>query len=126
MQKKHIFIDSDSKLSKDEVTIAIRSLTISDINEKYCSWMNDKDVNRYLESRLIFWDIKKLRAYYREKEKNDIFLAIIDKSTNEHIGNIKISSIDMNNKRAELGLMIGNKKYWGKGVASEAIKLTTN
>lgn len=52
--KKHIFIDSNSKLSKDEVTIAIRRLTISDINEKYCSWMNDKDVNRYLESRLIF------------------------------------------------------------------------
>ena len=32
--------------------------------------------------------------------------------------------IDFKKKSAELGIMIGNKKYWGKGYGSEAVKLT--
>ena len=106
--------------------ITLRKLLLSDINETYCSWLNDPDTNRYLEARLINWDIEKLRHYYLINDVIDILMAIIDKRNNKHIGNIKLSAIDEIHRRAELGILIGDKDYWGKGVATEAINLATN
>lgn len=126
MSKKHTLLSSSETNSRSAVAIGIRKLTQHDINSTYCAWLNDPDTNRYLESRFINWNIEMLENYFHEKEKSEIMLAIIDKNTEIHIGNIKISSIDLIHKRAELGILIGNKDYWGKGVATEAIKLVTN
>ena len=126
MNKDNIFLYQKEYNSSSNIHIAIRSLTLKDINDTYCKWLNDPDTNRYLESRFINWNIEMLENYFHEKEKSEIMLAIIDKNTEIHIGNIKISSIDLIHKRAELGILIGNKEYWGKGIATEAIKLVTN
>lgn len=61
--------------------ITLRKLLLSDINETYCSWLNDPDTNRYLEARLINWDIEKLRHDYLINDDIDILMAIIDKKT---------------------------------------------
>jgi RimJ/RimL family protein N-acetyltransferase len=53
-------------------------------------------------------------------------MTIIEKTNHTHIGNIKIGPIDWNHKFAEIGIIIGNEKYWGKGYASEAIKLLSD
>jgi RimJ/RimL family protein N-acetyltransferase len=45
--------------------------------------------------------------------------------SHEHIGNIKIGNIDTFHRRAEVGLVIGNRGMWGKGYAAEAIALVT-
>lgn len=126
MKKYDIFLSSEKKLSNSEIVICIRNLTLADINANYCAWLNDKETNRYLESRFNSWSLDMLKNYFLEKEKNEIMLAIVDTKENEHIGNIKISSIDFIHKRAEIGLLIGNKAYWGKGVATEAIKQVTD
>lgn len=125
MKKYDIFLSSKKEPSNVGIAIGIRNLTLKDINATYCSWLNDKETNRYLESRFNVWSLDTLKAYFLEKENNEIMLAIIDIKKNEHIGNIKISSIDLIHKRAELGLLIGNKEYWGKGVATEVIRLVT-
>jgi RimJ/RimL family protein N-acetyltransferase len=39
-----------------------------------------------------------------------------------HVGNIKIGDVNKNHDTAEIGYLIGNKDYWGKGIASEAIR----
>lgn len=124
-------MDQDSilsvqKIPGSELSIAIRKLTINDINNRYCSWLNDSNVNRYLESRFTAWDIDLLKEYFYEKNKSDIMLAIVDYGTNAHIGNIKITPIENPQNRAAIGIIIGDRNYWKKGVATIAIKMATD
>ena len=116
--KKHnLFIDGER--------IYLRELRFSDVNRNYCNWMKDLEVTQYLESRFERWTIKKLRDYVR-KIKNSpdyLFLAIISKYNNKHVGNIKIGPINRIHKFSDIGIIIGEKRFWGKGFATEAIKL---
>jgi diamine N-acetyltransferase len=59
---------------------------------------------------------------YCEDDAQIIF-AIVDKDKNDIIGTIGLSPIDHFNQRAQLGTLIGNQKYWGKGYATEGLKL---
>jgi len=106
--------------------IYLRILTVNDASEKYCSWINDSDVNRFLESKKII--IEELQEYIENKYNNlnCIFLGIFLKNNNVHIGNVKLEPIDFKEKKATLGILIGEKNCWGKGYATEALKLLIN
>lgn len=105
--------------------IYLRKLTLSDINQRYLSWMNDKRVNKYLESRFQRWNLEDLKKYWLQINKSDdnLFLAIILKNNNEHIGNVKIGPIDRIHRFAYVGLIIGEKSCWGKGFGAETLQL---
>ena len=53
-------------------------------------------------------------------DKENIYLAICLKENDEYIGNAYINDIDWINKSAHAPSMIGEKKYWSKGLATEA------
>ena len=108
--------------------IFLREIRLSDANKNYCCWMNDPEMNQYLESRFEKWSIKKLKSYVSAIKKNPsyVFLAIIAKNRNKHIGNIKIGPVDRVHKLADVGIIIGEKSFWGKGFAAEAIKLVVD
>lgn len=57
-----------------------------------------------------------------DSSKN-IKLAICLKENDKHIGNVYLTDIDYRNRNAIYGIMIGDKSYWGKGIAKEAISL---
>ncbi|WP_429053247.1 hypothetical protein [Aeromonas rivipollensis] len=82
------------KLDGQESSITIRNMIISDITETYCDWLNDIEVNNYLESRFTKWDLNSLLKYYHDKNGIELLLAIIDDNSGAHVGNIKISSLD--------------------------------
>jgi RimJ/RimL family protein N-acetyltransferase/ubiquinone/menaquinone biosynthesis C-methylase UbiE len=107
--------------------IILRNITMADCTEIYMNWLNDIDVNRYLESRLSIQtleSIKNLVSNVLETENSYMF-AIIHKASNEHIGNVKIGPIHSVYKNTFIGYIIGDKNYWGKGFASEAVYLAT-
>jgi RimJ/RimL family protein N-acetyltransferase len=54
---------------------------------------------------------------------SQIILAIVDKASNQHIGNIKLGPINWVHRRSPLGILIGDKEFWGKGAGSEAMRL---
>ena len=90
------------------------------LSQDYVDWMNDDEVNRYLESGGDY-TLEKLNDYLEEVERHPkYFWAIILKETNKHIGNIKIDPIDLNHLFGEYGIMIGDRSVWGKGIAKEA------
>jgi RimJ/RimL family protein N-acetyltransferase len=51
--------------------------------------------------------------------------AIIFRENNKHIGNLKIGPIRWRHKVSDLVTVIGDRQYWGKGLATEAIRLGT-
>ncbi|MFY9270845.1 MAG: GNAT family protein [Candidatus Manganitrophaceae bacterium] len=107
--------------------IYLREVRPSDVNERYYRWMNDPEVTRFLENRFYPNAIENLRDYVACKlgDRDNIFLAIVLKEGDRHIGNIKLGPIQSIHRIADIGLLIGEKDCWGKGVATEAIQLVS-
>lgn len=108
--------------------ILLREVRLSDVNEDYYKWMNDPEVTRFLESRFFPNSLEGLREYVaaRLKDRESVFLAVVLKDGGRHIGNIKLGPINWIHRFADVGLLIGDKQYWGKGYATEAIRLVTD
>lgn len=47
---------------------------------------------------------------------NTIMWAVAEKETNKCIGHIGLYDIDYVSRRAEIGMLIGEKQYWGQGI----------
>jgi len=103
----------------------LREVRVSDVNDNYYRWMNDPEITQYLESRFYPNSMESLQKYVKRKLGNpdEIFLAIINKERDFHIGNIKIGPINWIHRVAEVGILIGDKTSWGKGYGTEAIGL---
>lgn len=107
--------------------IYLRRLTEDDASDEYVHWMNDPDINQYLESRFYVQTIESTKSFIRSvTNDNNYQFGIFFKETGTHIGNIKIGGINNYHRFADIGFLIGEKDYWGKGIASEAIKIATD
>jgi len=62
------------------------------------------------------------RAFLSDLSKDHNY-SIIDLETEELIGNCGFLDIDHINQTSEVGIFIGNKKYWNKGYGTEALSL---
>ena len=102
--------------------LIVKPLSKEFLSEVYVGWMNDKKVNRYLQSGGDY-TLQKLARYIDDVEnKPKYFWAITLKSNGKHIGNIKIDPVNFRNKFGEYGIMVGDRHEWGKGYANEASK----
>ena len=106
--------------------IFLRELKEEDASGAYAGWLNDPEVNRWLETRSV--TVPELRTYIREKRESPdaILFGIFWKENGRHIGNIKLEPIDRKRKEVTIGILIGEKTFWGKGVATEATNLVTD
>lgn len=107
--------------------IYLRKIAESDVTQKYVDWLNSPEINKYLESRFKIQTKEDILSFVKDKlsKDNEPMFAICDTNSNEHIGNIKLGPINPYHKYASIGILIGDKNYWGKGCATEAIKLIT-
>ena len=104
-----------------------REVRTSDVNDDYYNWLNDSDVNQFLETRFIPRSKEDILAYVERfsAKLDEPFFAMCLKETNQHIGNIKLGPINWYHRTADVSLIIGEKSCWGKGYAAEAINLIT-
>lgn len=105
--------------------VYLRTIVQDDLNAKYREWFNDAEVCRYnSHHRFPNYD-EDMHAYYERviKSRTNLVLAICDKETDAHIGNIALENIDTLNQSAEFAILIGDKNFWGKGVGKEAARL---
>ncbi|MCC6251647.1 MAG: GNAT family N-acetyltransferase [Bacteroidia bacterium] len=105
--------------------IYIRAIELTDVSENYLRWLNEPDVTTGLLSGTFPSTITELQSYVEQKinDRNTVMFAICDKSTNRHIGNIKLDNFDWISHTCELGVLIGEKDFWGKGIGTEACTL---
>ena len=105
--------------------IYLRPLKPKDLNKNYLAWLNDPEVNEFLDSCRRPTAKYQLKKYYEQvmDSSTDIMFAIIEKKSARHIGNVRLSKIDWIHREANYGRMIGDKKAWGKGYGVEALRL---
>jgi [ribosomal protein S5]-alanine N-acetyltransferase len=104
-----------------------RSLKEKDVTENYIDWLNDPDINRYMEIRHEYQTITSCRTYVAKMAASpeQYLFGIFLRASGKHIGNIKLGFINQYHKSAQLSLFIGEKGLWRQGIATETIKTIT-
>jgi RimJ/RimL family protein N-acetyltransferase len=93
--------------------------------EKWTEWDNDLEVALPLGGEAYtLYSLEKTRGILDDviKDQSKIF-SIVDLETDQVIGRCLLSKIDQVNRNAMLGIVIGEKDYWGKGYGQEATSL---
>ena len=108
--------------------IYLREVRLSDVNEQYYNWLNDPEINQYLETKFVPRSLENIAEFVKSMDgnQNEPFFAICLKEDDRHVGNIKIGPINWLHRSGDISLFIGDKRLWGKGVATEAIGLVTD
>lgn len=116
----------NKKVKIEGKRIYLRTLVKEDASERYASWINDSEVNKFLDTKKT--TVSDLKNYIdvKNKDPNCIFFGIFLKTNNSHIGNLKLEPIDFKEKKAFLGILIGEKDYWNKGYATEVLNTIVN
>jgi [ribosomal protein S5]-alanine N-acetyltransferase len=105
--------------------IKLTPISLVHVSENYLSWLNDPDVTKYLESNSDY-TLDKLIEYVTYMIKNSILMfaiEIIEGDNSIHIGNLKLDPINNQFNSVELGIMIGDKHYWGRGIGKDVMVL---
>jgi RimJ/RimL family protein N-acetyltransferase len=75
------------------------------------AWNKDVEVTKYREIEGS-----------TDKKLFSFSFGIFNKESQKLIGDIGISTIDLENKHAEIGMAIGDKNYWNKGYGTDLVK----
>lgn len=106
-------------------TVSLRLVTLPDCTPQYVEWLLDPEVNRYLETRWSPQSIETVIDFVStmmDSPTNYLF-AIVENEGSRHIGNLKIGPINTHHGFADVSYFIGDRSFWGRGCASEAIRL---
>ena len=105
--------------------LLLRPIELTDVNEAYRTWLNDPAVMQYTESRFQTHSLEQIRQYVLsvQADAGSRFFAIVEKQSGKHIGNIKIGHIHPVHRHGDVGIIIGDKASWGKGYATESLRL---
>ena len=92
--------------------------------DRYTLWLNDLEVTQYLTISQRIFGLAKEKDYLEEKAKSDAkAFAIVDLESDKLLGACDLFDVDLVHGVAELGIMIGEKSYWGRGYGRDAVKL---
>jgi len=95
------------------------------ISNKYLDWLNDKDINKFIDKANDNTSLDELNFFVESMIESDFdyFFAIIHKKKKCHIGNVRLGAIDTHFKKSNFGILIGDKRFHGYGVATEVLEL---
>ena len=97
------------------------------LTTRYVQWLNDKDVVKYSEQRHKHHTVDSCTSYWNQLKKSDALIWAIESRDLElgHIGNISVH-FDYSNAVADVGILVGEKKVWGRGYGQEAFGAVCN
>lgn len=105
--------------------VGLRRLRVSDVGPHYLSWLTTPEVNAFLEARFSEHTLESLREFVEMtgSRPDTLLLAIVELETMSHVGNVKVGPLDPHHGTADLGILVGERRCWGRGYGTEAIRL---
>lgn len=105
----------------------LRAIEKEDLTGNMAKWANDPEITEYMVmgtvpgsgSMYCSWDSPEVEFEKLQNSKHDVIFAIVDKKTDEVIGNAGLYEINWLARHAELRIVIGEKKHWGKGLGPD-------
>lgn len=98
----------------------VRPFCEADLAGAYMSWFEDQDVCKYNSHGKFFKTAAYFRSFYESLDSENQVVWAICHNMDGHIGNISLQGISLINRNAELAILLGDKRHWGKGVAKMA------
>ncbi len=108
--------------------IYLRAMETTDL-DACVRWVNDPEVTQYLGVGV--WPYSRLaeqawlERVTRGESQTDRHFAICLADSGRHIGNAGLHAIDWISRRAELGILIGEKDCWSQGYGTDTVKTLT-
>jgi [ribosomal protein S5]-alanine N-acetyltransferase len=91
------------------------------LSARYLGWLNDAEVNRYSRRRFVQTSKEDALRFLSSLQSTDQIMAITLRANGEHIGNLQLGPLDLDESHGEVRILIGEKSQWGKGYATQAI-----
>jgi len=108
--------------------VKLRALDVEDSNEFY-HWSGDREVTQFSLSSYAYpqsrADISKWLSTINNNSKTVSF-GICCAESGKLVGYAGIASISTLNRCAEYFILIGNREFWGKGIATQVTRLVTD
>jgi ribosomal-protein-alanine N-acetyltransferase len=99
--------------------VLVRPFTAGDISETYLAWLSDPAVVRFSNQRFGIHTLESCEAYLASfKGTANHFLAICDLKSGDMLGTMTVY-YSVPHGTADIGIMIGERKVWGKGIGAE-------
>jgi diamine N-acetyltransferase len=113
-----IFCYNKSMILKGK-KVVLRPTRVSDA-VRFVKWFNDPKVNKFMFVRhlTLKGEIKYLKNAIKDKSRHNMAIEVGGK----HIGVVGLE-VNKQNNRANFGLMIGEKQFWGQGIGEESSRL---
>ncbi|MDQ0351899.1 RimJ/RimL family protein N-acetyltransferase [Alkalibacillus filiformis] len=108
--------------------IYLRKVELGD-TELYQSWRNDVDVMYSTNPSLDVYSYEDTRSFVENvlvNSNTSKSYIIVERNGETPIGITSLINMDYKNRNAECIIDLGNKQYWGKGYAKEALTLLLN
>jgi RimJ/RimL family protein N-acetyltransferase len=107
--------------------VYLRPLSAQDATQTYADWMNDPQVNQYLETRHSPQSVESCRAFIEQCNADPAshLFGIFLQQGHRHVGNVKLGFVNSYYQRGQVSLFIGDKTCWGQGLSSEVVRLIT-
>jgi ribosomal-protein-alanine N-acetyltransferase len=101
----------------------LRELVLDDATPQYLAWFRDEAASRYIVSSSAMKTVDDIRSYIqcRRTRSDVLFFGIFVRHSNTHIGTLKFEPIEYLEKKATLGILVGESSWRGRGVAGEVI-----
>lgn len=105
------------------VSDAVRLQTLSAdlVGSRYVDWINDVEVVKYTDQYGLSHTSDSVIEYVNISyfDSNSLLLGIFYDGI--HIGNARLGSVRWAAGTCEIAYLIGDKSYWGRGVATEVV-----
>lgn len=106
--------------------VLLRAYKKDDI-ELATNFINDKEIKKFLVTDIPFpmtyWEEENWVKSQNSNNNGEYNFAIEDIESKKYIGGCGINKINWLSRVATVGIMIGDKDYWGKGFGTDAMKV---
>ena len=106
--------------------VCLRAYREEDI-PKATSFVDDEELKKLLVTNIPFpmtlWEEEEWIKSQKSNQDGSYNFAIEDIETKKYIGGCGIQEVNWLSRVATVGIMIGDKEYWGKGYGTDAMKV---
>ncbi len=93
--------------------------------DRVVRWMNDAEVTHFIAARYPYSALQEAQWIERmstQPPSEGVLLAIERLDDGRHIGNLGLARVEWEDRRASVGIAIGEKDCWGHGYGTDAMQ----
>ena len=97
--------------------VYLRPLSAQDATQTYADWMNDPQVNQYLETRHSPQSVESCRAFIEQCNADPAshLFGIFLQQGDRHVGNVKLGFVNSHYQRGQVSLLLATRHVGGRG-----------